>query len=117
MLSSDPSDQPAQRHVDRSGEERGAEQDEDVGDDVRSHGCGVAMRHAAADVADYLDWVDGLASLCGNSSRSKSVGLHRPPRVNAMQNHVLVVNSFHECRPVRIMNMSINITAAGIDGA
>lgn len=63
MLSSDPPDQPAQRHVDRSGEERGAEQDEYVGDDVRSHGCGAIMRQAAADVADYFDWADGLASL------------------------------------------------------
>lgn len=55
MLSLDPPDQPFQRYVDRSSEERGAEQDEDVGDDIRSHGCGIVMRHAAADIAYYFD--------------------------------------------------------------
>jgi hypothetical protein len=42
--------------------------------------------------------------------------IHKPPRANAIQNHVLVLKSFQETRPVRAMNISMKMTAAGIEG-
>lgn len=101
MFSPNPADDSTKGHVDSCGEECRTEQNEYVGDNVRSHCNCIIVCNAAADVTDDLDLISMQVSIWSSGYgrvrfQGKGVDIQKPPKVNAIQNHVLALNIFQE---------------------
>lgn len=101
MFSPNPADDSTKGHVDSCCEECRTEQNEYVGDNVRPHCNCIIVCNAAADVTDDLDLISMQVSVWSSEYgrikfQGKGFDIQKPPKVNAIQNHVLALNIFQE---------------------